>query len=58
MRHKFTQFLSTVFILAASMIAQVEAAPVLWNSGAGANGNAYEYIAGTINWNGNTARAF
>lgn len=50
MRRKISHILSTTLVLLFSLVAQVEAAPVLWNSGTGANGNAYEYIAGTITW--------
>lgn len=57
MRHKITQALSTFLVLMFSFIVQVEAAPILWDSGTGANGNAYEYIAGTTTWTAANAAA-
>ncbi|PCJ22460.1 MAG: hypothetical protein COA96_14360 [SAR86 cluster bacterium] len=56
MRRKIKPILSTALALMVSVVMQAEAAPILWDSGTGANGNAYEYIAGTITWdNANTA---
>lgn len=56
MRHKITRIPFSVLFLMVSVVMQVEAVPILWDTGSGANGNAYEYIAGTINWNdANTA---
>ena len=57
MRHKIIRLLSTALVLMGSVVAQVEAAPILWDSGTGSNGNAYEYIAGTITWSAAKAAA-
>ncbi len=50
MQRKITQLLSIALVLTFSLVMRVEAAPIVWDSGTGANGNAYEYIAGTITW--------
>ena len=57
MRHKIIRLISTALVLMGSAVAQVEAAPILWDSGTGSNGNAYEYIAGTITWSAAKAAA-
>ena len=50
MKYKIIHIFSTVLILTFSLVMRAEAAPILWDSGTGANGNAYEYIAGSITW--------
>lgn len=47
---KLVRVLSATTALFFAVVMQAGASPITWDSGTGANGNAYQYIAGTITW--------
>ena len=47
---KCIRSVALAFTLALAFVMQASAAPIVWDTGSGGNGNAYEYIAGTITW--------
>ena len=54
---KITRVFSAAAVLMFSVIMQAGASPIIWDSGTGTNGNAYQYVAGTITWDAAKAAA-